>query len=147
MIARIRKLNKEDLPALKEINSDNAKIVTEELDTIEDYQAYGIFLDLDNLVGFCALTSALENYSNYKYYTPDSKAISELYLIENYNKITSLCCDLLDFVLHDKDNKDCTIYFDNEINLSEEYYDHLGFELIDDGILVRIKPNIIEEEN
>ena len=48
MIARIRKLNKEDLPALKEINSDNAKIVSEELDTLEDYQAYGIFLDLDN---------------------------------------------------------------------------------------------------
>lgn len=149
MIARIRKLNEDDLPALEQYDCDSAKIVLEEIKTNEDYSIYGIFLDLDNLVGFCALSSAEENYTCYKYYTKESKAISELYLKEDYNKITTLYCDLLDFVLHDKDNMEKIIYFDNVINLDKEYYDHLGFELINDGILVRvpIQLNTNEEEN
>ena len=145
MIARIRKLNEDDLPRLQNINSDSAKIILEEF---SDIQAYGIFLDLDNLIGFCALSDA-EDYSNYKYYTNECKAVSEIYLLEEYNKIPNLYCDLLDFVLNDKLNKDYIIYFDNNINLEYDMYDHLGFESIDDGILVRIpdKDKINEEEN
>ena len=147
MIARIRKLNEDDLPALKEIDNYNAKILVEELESKEDssYKAYGIFFDLDVLVGFCSISKA-EDYSNYKYYDNDSLAIDEVYLLPDYNKITSLYCDLLDFVLNDKENKDCNIFFNNNINLDESYYTHLGFDIIEDGILVRIKQLNIDKE-
>ena len=113
MIARIRKLNEEDLPALEQFDCDNAKIIIEEMKTNENYIAYGLFLDLDTLIGFCALSSAEENYTDYKYFTKESKAISELYLKEDYNKITTLYCDILDFVLHD-------ILVRRQLNIIEE---------------------------
>lgn len=150
MIARIRKLNNDDLPALRNIDNYNAKILIEELESKEDnsYQAYGIFFDLDVLVGFCSISKA-EDYSNYKYYNKDSRCINEVYILPDYSKIISLYCDLLDFVLNDKENKNYNIFYDNSINLEDKYYKHLGFDMIEDGILIRISDkqlNINEEE-
>ena len=150
MKPRIRKLNTDDIKSLEELDNYNAKIIIEELSSKEDnqifYEAYGIFIEYNTIVGCCSISDS-DEYDSYKYWDDNSKAISELYLKDEYNNDLDLYCELLSFILEDESNKDSNIFFDNNINLPSNYYEQLGFVTIQDGVLVRLSETFKKENN
>ena len=121
MKTKVKQLNIEDVNFLEAIDDYRSKILLEELQSNNeediDYIAYGIFSESDELIGFCGLSHS-EEYDSYKFWDSKSKAISELYMKDEYNDDLSLYCDLLNYILYDKQNKKYNIYFDNIINLN-----------------------------
>ena len=141
MKAIVRQLNIDDVKFLEDIDDYRSKILLEELQSSNeeniDYISYGIFSESNELIGFCGLSHS-EEYDSYKFWDSNSRAISELYMKDEYNNDLSLYCDLLNFILYDKQNKNYNIFFDNIINLNFDYFDQLGFVQLDDGVLVRL---------
>lgn len=138
MRARIRKLEEKDFKAMEQIENYNAKIILEELQSNNDdqYIGYGVFIGFDTLIGFCGLSHG-DEFDTYENWNENSRAISELYILDIYNDDLEIYCDLFDFILQDECNKEFDIYYDNNINLPFEYYDQLGFIQQSEGILVR----------
>lgn len=149
MEIRIRKLNEDDVTALGDIIDCNEtnKIIIEEILKEKDYmyKPYGLFID-EVLVGYCSLSSS-DEYSSYKDWTNDCASIGELFIKEEYSTV-DLYCDILYYILFlDEENKNLKIYYDNNINLENKYFSHLGFIELNEGLLVRIPDSLLKEES
>ena len=152
MKSRIRKLNISENGIFDQIEDVYiSNIMIEELNAVREnksnteYTVYGIFNRDNELIGCCGIGKD-EGYASYEYWTNTSKSITEITINDKYKNDISLYCDLLDYVLTDNGNLECNVFFDNSIDLEEEYYKQLGFISLPDGVLVRLAINYNFEE-
>ena len=145
----IRKLNTDDVDSFYNIeNKVDSQIIIEELkedrtDTTESYEAYGIFNNENVMVGCCGLSNT-EDYSSCGCWDNNSKAVVELCINDNYKQYLETYYKLLEYILNDKSNEECNIFFIDEDKLPENLYKQLGFTSLLDGTLVRLAK---EEDN
>ena len=167
MKTTVRKLEKDDLDLLDRIsdsmedNHRSGTMLREEMranisNTGNLGDIYGLFSEKNLIIGCCSLTDA-DDFSCYKFWTTDSKAISILYIEQEYRENEYNYFKLIDFILNDTSNKDINIYFNNDMNLDTDLYKKLGFILLYDDTWVRvseryridnnIEENLVRNEN